>query len=413
MNKKGFLETFDLPDPVCLFKNTWSTVNLWSGTTNSCHRVDGGLLPEKYSDFHNTPNKIEDRKKMLSGVWPDNGCLYCKKIEEAGGVSDRQEANSWKFDDFNPPELYKDKNAVVLTPRYLEVYFNNVCNLSCIYCFSENSSIWEIEDRKYGTIKSLNSPEPSSVEDNKNKQILYEKRVKQHWEWLEENIKYISHYSILGGEPFFQPEFEKNIDFFLNNPNENLNFSIFSNLKVSADRMRKILDKVNRSIETKSIRSFKIYCSLDCWGEEQEYTRTGLNIDSWEKNFNIILNEYPKIKLDIHSTVISLGIKTLPDLCEKVAEWNEVREVKHSLSIVDGKKCMHPGIWPNEIFEADWNNAIEKSKSLSTKNNIISLMKVSSNQQVDVNLQEELKNVLTDLDIRRNTNWQKTFKWLN
>jgi hypothetical protein len=40
-------------------------------------------------DFHNHPGKIGDREKMLNGEWPGNGCEYCKKIEDVGGVSER------------------------------------------------------------------------------------------------------------------------------------------------------------------------------------------------------------------------------------------------------------------------------------------------------------------------------------
>ena len=280
MSDIGFLERFNLADPVCLLKNSWSTVNLWTGTTNSCHRVAEDIIPENYDDFHNTPSKIEDRKKMLSGIWPDNACLYCKKIEDAGGTSDRLFANSWGEEIFNPPELYQNNKSVVLTPRFLEVYFNNVCNLSCVYCSSKHSTIWETEDKQHEPILELGQVKPTTFVDNRK---AYLKRVEQHWSWLKENVKYLSHYNILGGEPFFQEEFEKNVDFFLENPNEHLHFAIYSNLKVNSTKMKKILDKINLCIEKKAIKSFRIYCSIDCWGPEQEYIRTGLNLKSWEK----------------------------------------------------------------------------------------------------------------------------------
>jgi len=406
MSDIGFLERFDLPDPVCLLKNTWSTINLWSGTTSSCHRVAGDMISESYNDFHNTPSKIEDRKKMLSGIWPDNACLYCKKIEDAGGTSDRLFANSWGEEIFNPPELHKDKNAVVLTPRFIEVYFNNVCNLSCVYCSAVHSTIWETENKIHGNIPELDHYNTTQSKE------LYEKRVDQHWKWLKDNVKTLSHYNILGGEPFYQEEFEKNVDFFLENPNEHLHFAIFSNLKVNSTKMRKILDKIALGIETKAIKSFRIFCSLDCWGKEQEYTRTGLCLKNWEENFNIILNEYPQIRLEIHSTIVSMGLKTLPELCQKVTEWNNIREVKHSLSLADGRQSMHPGIWNNSLFESYWQSAIDNTKSQVTKNKILSLKKMCENQEEDVDLQNELRSILSQLDIRRNTDWKKTFDWL-
>ena len=408
MSDIGFLEKFDLPDPVCRLKTAWSTVNLWTGTTSSCHRVESDLIPDNYDEFHNTSSKIEDRKNMLSGIWPDNACYYCKKIEDAGGTSDRLFANSWEEEEFNPPELYKDNKSVVLTPKFLEVYFNNVCNLSCIYCSASHSSIWETEDKLNAPIVEFGDQANTQI----NKQ-LYLRRVEQHWKWLEKNVKNLSHYNILGGEPFFQPEFEKNVDFFMDNPNEHLHFAIYSNLKVNPLKMRNILNKINLCIEKKAIKSFRIYCSLDCWGPEQEYTRTGLNLKNWEENFNIILHEYPKIRLQIHSTIISMGLKTLPDLCKKITEWSEVREIKHSLSLADGIESMHPGIWPNSLFESDWNSAIDNTGSLITKNKISSLKKMCENQKENTKLQNDLKSILSQLDIRRNTDYTKIFNWLN
>jgi hypothetical protein len=65
----------------CQFKWTWSTLFLSVGTSSSCHRCKGWDVTNHMQDFHNHPGKLGDREKMLEGLWPGNGCEYCKKIE--------------------------------------------------------------------------------------------------------------------------------------------------------------------------------------------------------------------------------------------------------------------------------------------------------------------------------------------
>ena len=64
-------------DPACLFKWTWSTIYLNSLRTASCHRTQ--LWPidiNNFDNFHNVPEKIVAREKMLDGEWPGHGCEY-------------------------------------------------------------------------------------------------------------------------------------------------------------------------------------------------------------------------------------------------------------------------------------------------------------------------------------------------
>ena len=120
MNKVFPIKT----ETACQLKWTWSTVCLTQGTTASCHRSNPHTFDHNLFDFHNTPSKLGDRSKMLAGAWPDQGCGYCRNIEEAGGQSDRQ--TNLDFPGIlPPPELDYNLQAVNVTPRILEVYFDN------------------------------------------------------------------------------------------------------------------------------------------------------------------------------------------------------------------------------------------------------------------------------------------------
>src|SRR6056300_1051051 len=101
-------------DPACLLKWNHSTVFLPKLTTASCHRVTQHKFDLETFNFHNTPEKIKQREKMLAGEWPGEGCEHCKNVEDAGGTSDR--IIHLDMPGFNPPkELESNPTATTVT----------------------------------------------------------------------------------------------------------------------------------------------------------------------------------------------------------------------------------------------------------------------------------------------------------
>lgn len=402
-----FLKKHKLPDPVCLYKWGWSTVRLFLGETNSCHRVETDrITPETYADFHNTPAKIEDRTKMLNGQWPGRGCEYCKKLEDVGAVSDRLQLNKEKRSK-NLYPINTSKTNVKLIPTMVEVYFNNVCNMACIYCSSDYSTVWEAEDKKFGLKR------PVDVDEFECNKVQYPAMLAAHWQWLKDNCHGIKEYNILGGEPFFQQELEQNIDFFLNNPCPDLHFTVLSNLKVDKNKFKRILDKIQSLLDKKHIKSFALVCSLDCWGPQAEYIRNGLNMNKWEENFNILLNDYPDFDLHIHSVLMSLTLDTLPDLISKIVEWNKLRRVGHSINFVEGKPEMMPGIFPKGHFTQQFDQAVKFLKHKVAINKLRGYERLIDSTEPSPELVAKLKQTLDELDIRRATNWRTLWPWLD
>ena len=155
--------------PNRIWRNPGLTIYLFSILTNektaSCHRTDHHTFDSTTFNFHNTANKIQDRQRMLEGKWPLRGCEYCRNIEQAGGQSDR--ITNLDFPGmYAPPELDFDLAATTVTPRILEVYFDNVCNLKCLYCGPHFSSLWDAENVKHGVPAFRKS---KNLENNKQK----------------------------------------------------------------------------------------------------------------------------------------------------------------------------------------------------------------------------------------------------
>ena len=134
----------------CQLKWNWTALYLNGGFSRTCHRTaETPLTPENFNNFHNTDVVLADRRRMLQGLWPETSCSYCRNIEESGGVSDR--LRQIDAPDLSPPELVDDASAIQVSPTILEVFFNNTCNLGCLYCTPVLSSVINAENQKFGS----------------------------------------------------------------------------------------------------------------------------------------------------------------------------------------------------------------------------------------------------------------------
>lgn len=394
---------------ICGYKWAWSTIRLQHKTTNSCHRTDHDqITAETFDSFHNTPIKLKTRNAMLSGKWPGHGCEYCKKIEDAGGVSDRIDSLSHVVDNLVPPELYGNTRAINVSPTMIEVYFSNLCNMSCIYCNSGYSSVWEQEDRVHGIEKIHNLTAVDSID--------YKNMVSAFFTWLERNISTLTELNILGGEPFYQPELELMLNFLNNHPTPDLELRVFSNLKVNKVKFNKILNRLQDFINNKTVKSVEIIASIDCWGPQQEYIRSGIDLLQWEENFATLSSNFQNIKIRTHGTITGLTIKTIADLFGKISYYNSFRpnnEIIYSSDLVVNPDCLQPGIFPKGFFDRDFENILSAVSNKSFEAALNSKWLCIDQQEYNPQLILQLKTYLDTLDAKRNTNWRAVFPWLD
>jgi len=423
MNKKRIFPIKQ--DPACLYKWGFSTIYFQSGTTNSCHRVERNKIdPDNFDQFHNVPEKIIARELMLKGQWPGHGCEYCKRVEDVGGVSDRVfQLDQQQDPGLTAPELFKNNQAVNVTPTMLEVYFKNTCNMACIYCGPHFSSLWEDENRKYGNLFKNTTDQPSKFtahysHDNPH----YDKMVANLWTYLATDDRYLTlrRFHILGGEPFLLSELDECLDFWDTHGNPDLVLSIITNLNIPHKRFQKYVDRFEQLVKENKIWKLQITGSLDGWGPEIEYVRYGLDLTTWEKNFQSLLDK-PWATLSVNSAISALTIKCLPALITKVNEWNRLRPADAEPIICSynftGQQD-DPKRFGTGFFDDDFNLALSLLDKKSTMNIAIheglqSMAKLINKNPMDITKVNELKTYLDQLDLRRKTNWRTTFPWLD
>tara|TARA_R110000803_G_scaffold208369_1_gene276982 strand:+ start:6729 stop:7958 length:1230 start_codon:yes stop_codon:yes gene_type:complete len=392
----------------CQYKWTWSTVFLSTGTSSSCHRCKGWDVSDMMDDFHNHPGKISDREKMLKGERPGNGCEYCFKIEDAGGVSER--TGFINKTDQMPPEIEKveigSPYPTSVTPRILEVYFNNLCNQKCVYCSPYFSSLIQQEVDKFG---------PLSDEyhlDGFEEKPGYEDRKEKFWQWMEKHSQNLYQFHILGGEPMYIPEFEETLEFFKTKKHPNMNFKIFSNLKYPTKKFIKKIALIQELIDSGYLKSFQVVCSIDNWGPQAEFARHGMKLKQWEANFNHLLLKTDTI-LNIHSTISPVTLPTMADLYRKVIEWGKVKDIEFGWNTIAHPRFMAPEIlghhaapYFDELLSVvpdknDWHEVLNGFKTQVV------------NHKVDNERILKLTNYLDSIDKRRDTDWKSLYPYLN
>lgn len=405
----------------CLLKWAWSTIYLRQGTSSSCHRTDWAPIPkDDFASFHNLPNKIRARQMMRRGEWPKEGCQYCENIELAGGVSDRQyQFLNHTEHDRTPQELLIDPDTDEVVPTILEIYFNNTCNMSCLYCGSHFSSKWEEENRRFGVFKKgVIEFGYNNIHDGAN----YDQMLADFWRYLGEEGRYlkIRQYQIAGGEPFFQPELDMSIDFWKAHPNPNLTFNFITNLKVPPKKFRGYIDAFQDMVDAGSLQRVQISASIDGWGPAQEYVRYGLDCQEWQENFEYLLDKPWVIKC-INAAINPLSIKTMPELVRRINGWQDRCDphnpIYFSFMSVMAPNYMDPAIFGPGVFDQDFYDTISEMRE-SNKNDINAkqhmegirrqIAAAPKNQQ----LVDGLKVYLDEIDRRRGSDWRSLFPWL-
>jgi organic radical activating enzyme len=321
-------QTLDKISPsFCAAKWKQVTIHLQNGHTHSCHhprthKVPIGEVIRNPGALHNTSYKKQQRKMMLEGERPPE-CGYCWKVEDdSDSLSDRvfKSNDSWAKPHIkNIVNKPWDDNVV---PSYVEVSFGNVCNFKCSYCAPHISSKWMEEINQFGaypTSTSFNNLEWIKHQDMmpipNNQPNPY---VDAFWKWWPTVHNEVEHFRITGGEPLLNKNTFKLLDYIIENPNPNLDFSINSNMCPPDDLMEKFIEKVKIIVFEKKVKRFQIFTSAEAHGAQAEYIRFGMDYNLWLSNIERMLTEIPGLSFTVMSTYNALSITSYIKFLEDI-----------------------------------------------------------------------------------------------
>jgi hypothetical protein len=312
----------------CLAKWHHTTIYLQTGETHSCyhprpHKIPINEILIDPSALHNTEQKKYERLEMLNGGKP-SGCHYCWNIENLGDdyISDRHERNSTIYTPERVEQIKSSQWDQNINPQYIEISFGNECNFKCGYCHPKHSSSYHKEIKDHG---------PYTMVKNHRNDIdwfqVYEEEsnpyVEAWWKWWPSVRETLTILRITGGEPLLQKSTWKLLEDLENNPLPELELNINSNLGVKPILVDRLIDKVNNLISNKKIKSFKLFTSIDTWGNPAEYIRTGLDLELWERNFHEFMTR-TDLTITFMITFNILSVTSFQSLLEKILEWRNV-----------------------------------------------------------------------------------------
>jgi len=316
----------DLGPALCLAKWKQVSLHLPTGLNNSCyhpplHAIDPVEIKFDPGALHNTSHKKQQRQLMLSGQRPAE-CSYCWNMEDQGKLSDRhyRSGEPWAAVDFEQIRNSTGLEEHVI-PSYVEVNFNNACNLKCSYCSPQFSSSWADEVGRLGGY-------PTSTEHNSPDHFTGSRRVipaREHnpyveafWQWWPRLYPELEHFRMTGGEPLMDRNTYRVFDYVLANPSPRLHLNVTSNFSVEDELFEKYLNYV-KQLCTPNIEHFMQYVSLDSGrGPQAEYIRHGMNADRVVRNVNCYLSEVPN--RNSLTFIITMNNLSVTGFCDYM-EW--------------------------------------------------------------------------------------------
>jgi organic radical activating enzyme len=256
-----------MTDKLCTFPWTMYSIDTGFGWWRSCPRADYKKLEDL--NFHNHKEQIEQRQFLRTGK-EHATCWRCWDAEKDGAMSYRQVLKQDKVHKYTPQDF-------VEVPEVLEIKFSNLCNLKCIMCSSNCSSLWEkdmpLDESKFGSYRG----------EEVSKAIL---------EYTDKNYKDIKTFQLFGGEPVIIKDFDRLFDIILSKPASDGKKTIsFSTNMYYNDVIRMQFEDKIEALLDKGHDLFMRF-SIDGMYEQGEYVRTGMNWQRFEKNVDSFMERF-------------------------------------------------------------------------------------------------------------------------
>jgi len=405
----------------CLAKWLQTIIYLNRGTTHSCtlcpsHNISVPAIKNNPSALHNTPIKMMNREDMRAGKYPKE-CDYCWTVEKLGDgeyISDRILKSSGDFARSRFDEVVASGLGETITPSYVEVSFDSVCNLKCLYCTPWASTVWQDEVEKFGPYKLAGKEQHHPV-----KLIPEETNpfIKAFWEWWPDLFPNLEVLRVTGGEPLKSKHLWKMLDQMKELANPKLLFGVNSNFSLTERIIDKFIEEVN--LIEPQLKNFVLYASAEAYGSHQEYIRAGMDFTLFKSNIERFLqNTGSKSSLFFSTTVNLLCYNSFEDFVEWYADL-KVRfpgRVNILFIFIRGPEYFDLRLLPEtckKIMSDGIIRQIEKHKDIFTELEVEQLKRLIDVMNKDMEKKDffiaQLQDFIEQSDQRKGTNYLSLF----
>ena len=236
-------------------KSPWTGIFIETdGSVKSCCAGGyywGNLYKNTLEEIINSPQVIDIKQQIINDE-PVDYCKNCRRDEAATGYSLRNYYEQFTTSD----ELLNSSTAFV--PRNIDIRWNTLCNLNCVYCSEDCSTEWQ--KRKGFTVESVQRAYYNHVLDY----------IDQHSDQVEIIL-------LAGGEPLM-PKQNKRL---LESVGADIPIDLITNLSVNFERC-----PVFDVLKNKTNVGWK--ASMETVGQRFEYVRHGAIWDRWLDNVKTV-----------------------------------------------------------------------------------------------------------------------------
>jgi len=120
------------------------------------------------------------------------------------------------------------------------------------------------------------------------------------------------------------------LDHVIDNPREDLEIAVTTNASVPDKLWNNFVDKVSFISEHKKLKRFRIFVSLDGWGDQAEYIRHGLDFDRMWNNVHNYLSRVDEGLVTFIVTFNMLSLPSIQKLLKGILELQRVHNVSKS-----------------------------------------------------------------------------------
>jgi sulfatase maturation enzyme AslB (radical SAM superfamily) len=375
------------------------------------------LAQDSISDLWNSKFMRDFRMKMLNGETISN-CDFCHRMEASGLGSKRTGKNKRFFDKVKPylQKYYNAKGYVDVMPQWWEIRLSTKCNLSCVMCSPNLSSMMYKEYNKWGNKMTGQMQGSLEIARKQGEEYLSESTYFKNQ--ILENLDHVLWMEFRGGEVFAD---KHSIDFIKEIADtkyaKNINLDISTNATLLSAEIIELLNKFAGGL---------LRFSIDAYKEQDELIRYHTNWDSVIDGINNSTNlkeGWETVTQTCIQTLNAVGIHNLLWFFDEYCKTTNNQNFHLGFTTVRGKEWMRHELVPTELrnqeiikleefIEKSWlcNNSNHKSREIKSVQGLITAL--SNNENRDLALYKKAKEYYTKLNELRNVDYWQVFPHL-
>ena len=376
---------------------------------------------EKYNLNDHTVKEIwnsehwkDARKKMLAGE-KVSACDHCYKEEAAGIRSHRINENVlWTR------ELGKEKIDSLIEATQedgtldedlvtLDLRLGNTCNLQCVMCRPQDSSMWLKPGKKLVDILATDAKWDwkHKIDIDTTKFEWYKKE--NLWQEFEPMFANIRHMIFAGGEPLLIKEHFRLLKRLVETGHsKHINLRYHTNGTTLPQEILELW---------KEFGYVELMVSLDAWGEHHDYVRYPADWSIILNNLKTLDNTPDNIEIKILCTVHALNIFYIPEFANNLLDCNFKKiGMRHHNGLFHAGTVHWPRYLCTQVFPKEIKKQIRDKWESNTTLYELPQWKDKISQQLNFMDQEDLSELypqfldyIQGLDKIRNTSFKDTF----